>query len=399
MEIRIVYNRKNQLKNGKAPIEVLVYLSRTDRPIRSTKIMIEPQHWDDSKKRIKKTHPDADFLNTQLTDFVSRLQRHLLQQKVSGAPLSIDHFDRPATARYFYEFIENQVIPLSNAGLSAGTGRIYNRMLRYLREYSPDVTFEELTVSFMEGFNRFLIDRGLQNNSRASLMNKVKKCLRVAEQNDLIMHSKNPFHRGFSVREIEPEKQSLTLAELTKLENLDMTGRPELKKTRDMFLFCCYTGVRFGDLITFSFEEFETLPDGRIRITYTPGKTQHTNGKVIRWIISDVWGGKAAEIVREYFMKWDRFRNHPKENRLFWNYANQVYNRNLKELQRFAEIETTLTSHLARHTCITLLVNDFGFDITKAQLIAGHSSIEMTMKYLRVQERDISAAAQKINWN
>jgi integrase len=104
-------------------------------------------------------------------------------------------------------------------------------------------------------------------------------------------------------------------------------------------------------------------------------------------------------IVKKYLEKHKEFKTHPHKNRLFFWYHNVVYNRNLKELQNFAGITQTLTSHLARHTCITLLINDFSLPIEKAQMIAGHSKIEMTRKYLRQTERDLSEAAKKINWN
>ncbi|MBW7868882.1 MAG: tyrosine-type recombinase/integrase [Brumimicrobium sp.] len=62
------------------------------------------------------------------------------------------------------------------------------------------------------------------------------------------------------------------------------------------------------------------------------------------------------------------------------------------------EIKIVLTSHLARKTCITLLINDYGLDIAKTQMIAGHSKIEMTRRYLKIDERDLSEAAKKIEW-
>src|SRR5690606_15702684 len=128
---------------------------------------------------------------------------------------------------------------------------------------------------------------------------------------------------------------------------------------------------------------------GKIRITYIQEKLKHRSAKRVEWIISDFWNGKADKIILKYFEKFDDVKNVVKEVRFFFRYTNQFYNRQLKELQHFAGIKQQLHSHLARHTCITLLVNDFGLDITKAQMIAGHSKVEMTRKYLRVTERDL----------
>lgn len=190
---------------------------------------------------------------------------------------------------------------------------------------------------------------------------------------------------------LKTESKSLTLGELVQIENIDMTLCPHLIKTRDMFLFSCYTGLRFSDLSELTTDNFAFLDSGKIRLAYVAAKTKHLYNRKVQWVISDFWNKKADEIV---------FRNFQLLNKKAqpFKYTNQTYNRNLKELQKFTTIKTPLTSHLGRHTCITLLINDFGLDITKAQLIAGHSKIEMTKKYLRITERDLEAAAKRIDW-
>jgi len=157
-------------------------------------------------------------------------------------------------------------------------------------------------------------------------------------------------------------------------------------------LFSCYTSVRFSDLVGLTSENFTFLNDGRIRISYVPVKNRRHSNKPIEWIITDLWNGKIDFIVKKYLKKNEK-------NQPFFGCANSSYNRDLKLLQGLVGIETTLTSHLGRHSCITLLVNDFAMDITKVQMIAGHSQINMTRGYLRITERDLSEASKKINWN
>lgn len=402
MTTKIIFNRKKKYNaKNEALIEIEVYVSSTNRKIRSTGVWIDAKFWDETNKKIKKSHPESELLNSKIQILKQDIDNFLLQQKFNNGKLDITILENRnnGNAPMFFEWFEN-TMNISNAELSTGTQKIYKRTLKYLREYSKDLPIENVTVQYLEGFNKFLIDKkALAINTRASLFNKVKKSIGQAVKNDLIPYSQNPFNRGFAVREIEADKNSLSISELRLIEDLDMGFRPELDKTRDMFLFACYTALRFGDLVQLSFENFEKLPSGKIRLKYTPNKTKKTNNKRIEWIVSDFWNGKIDLIIQKYWDKYKDFENAPIEKRLFFNYTNEFYNRNLKELQRFAKINQPLTSHLARHTCITLLINDFGLDITKAQMIAGHSKIEMTRKYLRVTERDLSEAAKKINWN
>lgn len=402
MTTKIIFNRKNKLNNHEQGlIEFEIYISKANRKFRSTKIWVEEKHWDERNKLIKKSHPDFENLNNRITIQKMEIDKFLLNQRMNNESLDIRILEKRNKQHnnLFFEYFENETMAVSNTILSKGTNLIYARALKYLKEYSKDLPLENVSVTYLEGFNKFLIEQKfLAINTRATLFNKIKKVLGAAVKNDLLSYSKNPFNRGFAVKEIDTDKKSLTLAELKRIEALDISLRPELDRTRDMFLLSCYTSLRFGDLVSLSFENFELLENGKIRLKYTPNKTKNSNNKRIEWIVSDFWGGKVDAIIHKYLEKYKPFRADKLENRLFFDFHNTVYNRTLKELQRFAGIEENLTSHLGRHTCITLLINDFGLDITKAQLIAGHSKIEMTRKYLRITDNDLSDASKRIDW-
>lgn len=398
MRTELVYNRKKRLNiEGNAPIEVMIYLNRKKRIYRSTGILISPIYWDEKNKRLKKSYPDYDTAIKQIV-----LKRHSLEKKVIKNALAGDFSSANIDSQKIslFTYFDERVIKVSNSGLSEGTQYIYKRTLRYLKQFrNEDINIVTVDTFFLESFNIFLKNKkNLSLNTRASLLQKLKKVFNVAVGDGIVQYHKNPFN-NFKINSVAPEVHSLTLKELRKIENLDMSFRPELEKTRDMFLFSCYTSLRFSDLINLSYENFEVLPGGEIRLSYIQEKLRHKTFKKIEWIITDFWNGKADAIVLKYFERFKDVRNTPKDVRYFFRYTNQFYNRQLKELQAFAGIKQELYSHLARHTCITLLVNDFGLDITKAQMIAGHSKIEMTRKYLRVTERDLQESAKRINWN
>src|SRR5690554_3670842 len=398
MKTSLVFNRKKRLnKDGQASIEVMIYLNRKKRIFRSTGIFIAPKFWDEKNQQLKKSTPNYTELTHKLI-----LQKHSLEDKIIKNAMSGDFASVNIDVKkvYLFKFFQNRVIEVSNSDLTEGTQMIYRRTLKYLKEFkNNDLPITDVDTFFLESFNIFLQDqKKLKLNGRASLMLRLKTVMNIAVNDGIVKYSKNPFI-NFKINQVDPETHSLTLEELNRIENLDMSFRPELEKTRDMFLFSCYTSLRFGDLINLSFENFEMVPGGKIRLTYIQEKLKHRSAKKIQWIVSDFWGGKVDKIIMKYFNKFDNVKDVPKEVRYFFRYTNQFYNRQLKELQNFAGIKQDLHSHLAIHTCITLLVNDFGLDITKAQMIAGHSKVEMTRKYLRVTELDLVNAAKGINWD
>jgi integrase len=387
MNAKFLYNRKKKLNNeNKGLIELEIYLSRTNRKIKSTGIYIETKYWDSKSQRIKNNCPLSDELNYKLFDFKNKLEREYLKEY---SP--VRKKEKTKKKHYFYEYFSLDLMQLQNDGLSSGTKRVYTRVLKYLKEFCPkDFLFENLDVRFLQEFDLFLKNtKGLSNNGRHALFTKIKKAVNLAVLNDVIQNSNNPFKKGFKIKEIPPEKESLSLEELQLIENLDMKQRPELILVRDMFLFSCYTGLRYGDLSKLSTDNFDILNNGSIRLKYNPKKTEHIYSKTVSWIITDFWAGKADTIIKKYLDVSKKF---------FFGIVNEHYNRQLKELQRFAKIDKKLHSHLARHTCITLLVNDYQLDITKAQLIAGHSKLETTMLYLKIDENDLSRAGKNIKW-
>lgn len=388
MQVKIVFNRKNSLnQKGEGLLEFQIYLTRTKRPTKSTGIYIAPIHWDDKQKLIRKSYKNHEELNALL-----HLKRNELENFYLKELLKIGSRDKIEIKEKIdlYDFIDNYVIKVSNLELSEGTQKIYRRLSKYLKEFNPKgVKIENINVAFCELFNAWLLnEKKLAQNSRHSLITKLKKCLSVAVKLDYIPFAQNPFVKGFAVREIPTIKKALDLTELTILENVDLITRPELKKCKDRFLFCCYTGLRYGDFNRLTIDNFDFLENGKIRLKYAPHKTMKSSGKLISWIVSDFWAGKIDALIHKY----------KEDFKSFTKITNQKHNEQLKELQRFAKIKQPLHTHLARHTCISVLINDYGLSVDNVQMIAGHSKIETTMGYLKKTEKDLANAASKVVW-
>lgn len=392
MFTKIVFNRRNRYtKNGLANIEIEFYIVRSFRYYRSTGISVLPSDWDENNKRILPSHPEAKFLNKKLIEAKYKADLEIFNYN----PEDYKEKKAPKQLRkMFYEFFATQM-EKDQGDLSDKTLLVYQRTLRYLKEYEPaDFPIDKINLEYIENFDYFLKTKiGLAKNSRASLLKKLKRVVGICVSNKYLSYADNPFLH-FKVREAPVEKKSLSLAELKRIENLDMQLRPELEKAKDMFLFSCYTGLRFGDLSKLNPDNFELLDGNRIRLSYTANKTKKTNAKRIEWVTTDFWNGKIDVIIHKYLLLGQQYKT-----KQFFKISNAKYNQQLKELGQFAKIKQPLTSHLARHTCITLLINDYGMDITKVQMMAGHSKIEMTRHYLRTTERDLEREAKRIKWD
>jgi integrase len=103
-----------------------------------------------------------------------------------------------------------------------------------------------------------------------------------------------------------------------------------------MFLFACYTGLRFSDISALSKDKLRTI-DGNLWIDTTMIKTTEP----IRIPLYLLFDGKPIEILNR--------NTQPDRNYIFDDLTNQYVNRCLKELAALAGITKTVTFHVARH--------------------------------------------------
>ena len=171
---------------------------------------------------------------------------------------------------------------------------------------------------------------------------------------------------------IEPvDKGFLTQEELTKLADKDFSI-VRLEQVRDVFLFCCYTGLAYIDvysLTTSDIAEETNTGDGH-EMANAIGKTS---------VMCHIPILKPAKEIL------DKYASLPyKDEKLLPVLSNQKMNAYLKEIAGIVGINKDLTTHLARHTFATTvnLANQVSIEHVSKMLV--HSRIRMTQHYARI---------------
>ena len=180
-----------------------------------------------------------------------------------------------------------------------------------------------------------------------------------AIKRDVLTVDEDPF-KAYTIGEMKAKKEYLTESELRRLERVEVAdGRHG--HVRDAFLFCCYTGIRWGD--------FRSLRSDHLRngvLTVDQLKTGH----IVRIPLSDIFGGKAMAIVSRY----------PSLEAFADIGHNSTCNRMIREVAEAAGVRKHLHWHLARHTCGTLL-NQHGLLMQEIQHVLGHQRLETTERH------------------
>lgn len=150
-----------------------------------------------------------------------------------------------------------------------------------------------------------------------------------------------------------------------------------LNLTRDLFLFSCFTGLRFSDVYDLNKEQ---IIKGSIELIM-----QKTDKK-IRIPVND----EAMEILEKY-----GFRKSGK--RIFPTRENVSVNRDLKIIAGIAKINKRVSFHTARHTFgSTLDLNNIRPSLIMK--LMGHGDIRMTSRYMNSNSEMLDNAMKSVKF-
>lgn len=148
------------------------------------------------------------------------------------------------------------------------------------------------------------------------------------------------------------------------------------KKTRDIFVFSCYTGLSFTDVRSLTDNNIVRGIDGEYWIFTKREKTDQP----IKIPLLD----KAFKIIKKYD---NDFEN---KSGILPVYTNQRLNVYLKEITALLAIKKNITFHSARHTFATTVTLSNGVPIETVSKLLGHSKLSTTQVYARVIEEKVS---------
>ena len=370
---RPVYNRSKRLNaEGKALLQVEAYLSRK-KVYFSTHIYLTPKQWN-TKKRMVVNHPQADYLNYLLRDFVMKLEQKEVELWKTGTEVTLEALKRkvhPQTEHPFLDFVEKNI---AATNVKESTRDNLKTTWRLLGQFKNNLKAEELTSAFLHDFEMYMYQKGLEMNTVAKHMKQLRIFVNWAIDKGMMDGRQHPFRR-YRIKTSESRHTYLFPEEVRKLEELILKGRNRsLEHTLDAFLFCCYTGLRYSDFTALKDENVVEI-EGRKWLDFHSVKT----GVKVKLPLYLLFEGKAWRLLEKYRGKWASF---------FELKSNACVNHDLKLVGRLAGIGKRFSFHAARHTNATLLIYK-GANITTVQKLLGHRNISTTQIYVEIMGKTI----------
>lgn len=259
------------------------------------------------------------------------------------------------------------------------TRRNHLSTLALLRDFKKDVGFEELTFSCIANFEYFLYTRRMCTNTVAKHLRHLKRYVNSAIHYGYIEAGESPF-RNYRIKTEATRCHFLSPQEVETLERLRLEkGKNALQQTLDVFLFCCYTGLRYSDFKSLQPENIVSLSD-ETWLMYRSPKT----GAEQKLPLHLLFQGKGELLLKKYRGSLTDF---------FHLQDNSNMNKKLAKIASMAGIRK-MTFHVARHTNATLLLHK-GVNIAVVQYILGHKSIKTTQIYAHMMNETLVSELKK----
>jgi site-specific recombinase XerD len=262
-----------------------------------------------------------------------------------------------------------------------GTLERYKTVKKHLEEFLKadykmnDIPLKRINHQFILDFEYYLkTTRSCGHNSTLKYIKNFKKIIRIAMANGWI--AIDPF-LNYKARLDVVNREYLTQEEIQTMLNKNL-HTPRLSQVRDIFIFCCFTGLAYSDVKKLTSNHLVMGIDGERWIKVNRTKTDTRSNIPLL--------PTALDII-------DKYKDHPEviiKGVLLPVLSNQKSNAYLKEIAELCGINKNLTTHLARHTFATTVTLTNGVPIESVSKMLGHSSIRSTQHYAKIIDRKVS---------
>ncbi len=391
----LFYIRKKMTdKNGMCSIYLRITVNGKRSEI-SVHRKVKVDDWNGDSGRAKNFKASNRELNKYLEDVRSRLYqiqgkyiadgKHYTSQMIKNAFQG--KISRHKTLLIIYDNHNKEISELVGREFSSGAYQRHLRTARHLKifiskEYGyDDMNVKEIDLKFINRFEHFLKTnlKSCGQNTVTKYVTNLKKIIRICYANNWI--SKDPFYH-WKAKWKKVERDILNERELKVLIEAELPTK-RLEQVRDVFVFCCFTGLSYIDVEKLSNNHIVLNMNGEKWIKINRSKTDTKSSVPLLPV--------AEEILKKYNRDLDT-----RDGKLLPVISNQKLNIYLKEIAIFCNIDKKLTFHLSRHTFATTVTLANGVPIESVSKMLGHSSLKTTQIYAKVIDKKLSEDMKRV---
>lgn len=322
-----------------------------------------------------------------------RLYRIIEQLGNKGQPFSSDdivqeYYALSSDKSTVFEYIKVQIERLKNAGKDR-TSETYRQMLLSFMKFrnKEDLHFDMIDENLICQYENYMRMANLCRNTTSFYLRVLRSVYNRAVEDGLTKQT-TPFKRVYTGVDKTP-KRAISLKEIKRIKDLDLSSTPTLDFARDMFLFSFYMrGMSFIDI---AYLKKKDLSNGFV--VYNRRKTGQQ--MVVKWEkpMDDIV--MKHPNLQSVFLLPIIIREDGTERKQYLNRM-LLINKYLKRIAELAKINIPLTMYVARHSWASI-AQAKNIPMKAISLGMGHDNEETTRIYLSsIQTNVIDNANYKI---
>lgn len=389
--VSIVLDTRSIKTNNAHPIKFRIIINRKSFHI-SAGFNVEASYWLEVKQQISTRYTllgNVTRLNNFLQREKSRILDKLLELQESG---KLDRLSFPVIKQFILQksaetlslhYISLIIKDLEDAK-KFGNAKVYTTLLRSISDFVSKKEFplNQINYRWLQKYEIWYLSKGNSINGLGIKLRTLRAVINQAIKTEKLTQDMYAF-KDYPIKHEETRKRAISREDLIKILRFEPQTQRQTR-AKDYFLISFYLmGASFVDIAMLKIKNI--IQD---RIEYKRQKT----GKLHSIPLSN----PLIEII-------DKYRNGKTENEFILNVVKSVdpkiqlkqisdelrrYNKSLKEIGKICEIESSISSYVARHSYATS-AKKLGVPISVISESLGHTTEKTTQIYLDSFENDV----------
>ena len=383
----LLYLKKSSLdKSGKAPIMGRITVNNSMAQF-SSKLSCTPTLWNPRESRLDGKSREAVETNRKIEKLLLSVHSAFDSLVERKKP-----FDAESVKDMYQGSMESQTsllallgqymeglracIGIDVAPTTLGTYVYTHRSLgKFIKKKfrTKDVAFGQLNEQFIREYQDFALgELGYSPDTVRHYLAILKKICKIAFREGL--SEKFHFAHYKLPKQKETTSKALSRESFEKIRDLNIpSNRPSTRLTRDLFLFACYTGTSYADVVRITSENLFTDEEGSLWLKYRRKKTDYR---------------ARVKLLPEAIVLLEKYKDESRDT-LFPVQSAEMVKANMKGLRVMAGIKEPVTYHAGRHSFASLITLEEGVPIETISRMLGHSNIQTTQIYARITPKKL----------
>ena len=351
VQLKIVLDTRKPKTNGTCPI----YFRITDKRKVTyfySGFSIIPSQWDGSKIQVKKSHINAQTINTSISKRYFDIQKAIIElenEEVFSLESLKDRLLPKRPIQSVKEFTNTLIAEMFSRN-ETGNAIVYQTAINSLFKYKPsqDLRFTDITVKLLEKYQEWLLNNDCKTNTVSNYLRTLRAIYNKAIKLKVVDKKHYPFS-DISIKTEKTAKRAVAKASIKLIEKLQLSNDTSICKARDYFMLSFY-------LIGINFTDMAYLKRSNIlcnRLVYTRRKTGYHYSIILL--------PKALNIIDKYSQNTEYLlpilpdgivEDSLKAKRIIQQWI-KTTNKYLKGISEILKLEKVCTTYTVRHSWAT----------------------------------------------